>query len=115
MKEEIIKHIEDILKEEGVENPKVNLSPSVYLDKGDYSTNVAMVYAKAIDNTPMYLAERIKSHLESRNIFGVTVANPGFINFFFDKKYFEENVKKIIEQHVLDKMRDAGNFMIFVT
>jgi arginyl-tRNA synthetase len=100
MKEEIIKHIEDILKEEGVENPKVNLSPSVYLDKGDYSTNVAMVYAKAIDNTPMYLAERIKSHLESRNIFGVTVANPGFINFFFDKKYFEENVKKIIEQGV---------------
>jgi arginyl-tRNA synthetase len=97
MKEEIIKHIENILKEEGVENPIVNLVPSVYLDKGDYSTNVAMVYAKVIDNTPMYLAERIKSHLESRNVFGVTVANPGFINFFFDKKYFGENVREIIE------------------
>jgi arginyl-tRNA synthetase len=98
MKEEIIKHIEDILKEEGVENPKVNLAPSVYLDKGDYSTNVAMVYAKAVDNTPVYLSELIKRKLESRNIFGVTIANPGFINFFFDKKYFGENVKKIIEQ-----------------
>lgn len=97
MKEEIQKHIEDILKEEGVEYPKVNLVPSVYLDKGDYSTNVAMVYAKAVDNTPMYVAELIKRKLEARNIFGVTVAQPGFINFFFDKKYFGDNTSKIIE------------------
>lgn len=93
MKENLIQQIKNILKEEGVENPQVNLVPSSYLDKGDYSTNVAMVYAKEVGNTPMYLAERIKSHLESKNIFGVTVAHPGFINFFFDKKYFAESIK----------------------
>ncbi len=98
MKTDIIKEIEEVLKEEGVQNPKVTLTPSVYLDKGDYSTNVAMVYAKEIGNTPMYVAERIKSHIESKNIFGVTVAQPGFLNFFFDKKYFGNNISKIFEE-----------------
>lgn len=97
MKQEIIKKIEEVLKEEGVKDPKVNLVPSAYLDKADYSTNVAMVYAKEIDNTPMYLAERIKSHLESQNIFGITIAQPGFINFFFDKEYYANALFKPTE------------------
>ncbi len=97
MKEEIIKHIEDILKEKGVENPKVNFTPSIYLDKGDYSTNVAMVHAKELSMKPFDLAEEIKNKINSDGV-KVEVAQPGFINFFFDKKYFGENVSKIIEQ-----------------
>ncbi len=93
MKEKIISHIADILKELGVDNPKVVLEYPAHIEMGDASTNVAMMYAKNVDNTPMYLAELIKVKLEARNIFGVTVAKPGFINFFFDKNYFADAVK----------------------
>lgn len=97
MKEEIVKKIEEFLKEKGVENPKVNLTPSVYFDKGDYSTNVAMVHAKELGMKPFDLAEEIKNKINN-DVVKVEVAQPGFINFFFDKKYFGENVKKIIEK-----------------
>ncbi len=97
MKEEIIKKIVEFLKEKGVENPKVNLAPSVYLDKGDYSTNVAMAYAKELGLKPFDLAEEIKNKISSDEV-KVEVAQPGFLNFFFDKKYFADNVSKIIEE-----------------
>ncbi len=97
MKEEIAKKIEEFLKEKGVENPKVNLAPSVYLDKGDYSTNVAMAYAKELGLKPFDLAEEIKNKISSDEV-KVEVAQPGFLNFFFDKKYFADNVSKIIEE-----------------
>lgn len=97
MKEKLVENIEEILNELGVETPVVTLTVPSHRDKGDYSTVVAMSYAKELDLLPMYLAEEIKKKLEVRNIFGITVANPGFINFFFDKNYYAENVKNIIE------------------
>lgn len=98
MKEKIIKNIEEILNELGIETPVVTLTVPSQKDKGDYSTVVAMSYAKELDQLPMYLAGEIKSKLEARNIFGITIANPGFINFFFDKKYYSENISKIISE-----------------
>jgi arginyl-tRNA synthetase len=98
MKEKIIKNIEEILNELGIETPVVTLTVPSHRDKGDYSTVVAMSYAKELDQLPMYLAGEIKSKLEARNIFGITIANPGFINFFFDKKYYSENISKIISE-----------------
>ncbi len=98
MKEKIIKNIEEILNELGIETPVVTLTVPSHRDKGDYSTVVAMSYAKELDQLPMYLAGEIKSKLEARNIFGITIANPGFINFFFDKKYYSENIKTILEE-----------------
>ncbi len=98
MKEKIVKAIEDILNELGVETPVVVLTVPTHKEKGDYSTVVAMSYAKELDQLPMYLAGEIKSKLEARNIFGTTIAAPGFINFFFDKKYYSENISKIISE-----------------
>jgi arginyl-tRNA synthetase len=97
MKEDIIKKISEFLKEKGVENPKVNFTPSIYLDKGDYSTNIAMVHAKELSMKPFDLAEEIKNKINNGDV-KVEVAQPGFINFFFDKKYFGDNVSKIIEE-----------------
>lgn len=96
MKEKIIKNIEEILNELGVESPVVTLTVPSHRDKGDYSTVVAMSYAKELDLLPINLAGEIKSKLEARNIFGITIANPGFINFFFYKNYYSDNVSKII-------------------
>lgn len=111
MKEEIIKKIEEFLKERGVENPKVALTPSVYLEKGDYSTNVAMVYAKQLGVKPLELAGEIKNKLGEIAI----VAVPGFINFSFDKEYFGNVVKEIISNgNQFGKSEHAKEFKIFI-
>lgn len=102
MKEEIVKKIESILKNLGVENPKVNFDVSARPETGDYSSSVAMAYAKSLGKKPIELAEEIKSKLNLENI-KVEVAQPGFINFFFDKEYYGDVVKKIIEDKNLGK------------
>lgn len=99
MKEEIKKHIEDILKELGVENPKVNLEPTAYVDKGDYTTNVAMVYSKKLGKKPTDLAEEIRGFVEVKlPQIKIQVVAPGFINFFFDVGYFGNVVKTIVSE-----------------
>ncbi len=95
---QIINNIEKILKELGVDSPKVVLDMPVYTKLGDYTTNVAMFYARGLKENPLSLAEKIKSKLEESGIVGVSVAKPGFINFFFDKSFFAENIKEILEK-----------------
>lgn len=113
MKDEIIKKIESVLKEFGVENPVVSLTPSVYLEKGDYSTNVAMVYAKETGELPIYIANKIQSKLESQNIFGITVVEPGFINFSFDKNFYNESLKNILnDENKSAKVFDNKKFFV---
>ncbi len=97
MKEELKKEIEKVLIDLGAKDLKVVLTPSVYLDKGDYSTSVAMVHAKELGKNPFDLAEEIKKELESKDkirskelshILKIEVVKPGFINFFFKPEYF---------------------------
>lgn len=78
---------------------------------GDYATNVAMVLAKNGGKSPMEIAKGIVAFLPSpgasrhplpkgegdvEGIFEkVEVAAPGYINFYFSKKYLQETVIKI--------------------
>ena len=64
MKEEIIKKIEEILKELGVENPKDSFDVSARTDLGDYSSSVAIAYAKQLGKKPLDLSSEIKHKLE---------------------------------------------------
>jgi len=68
---------------------------------GDYSTNVAMVLARAEKKNPKELAEKFVAELNEKKIDEVekiSVAGPGFINFFLTPKVFAEKVKEIIEK-----------------
>ena len=97
MKEELKKEIGSILKEMGIENPKVNLDYAARMEMGDYSSNVAMMYAKELGKNPFDLAEEIKHHLEAELPSGmdrVDIVKPGFINFFFDQGYFNSVIKE---------------------
>lgn len=67
---------------------------------GDYSSNVAMAYAKALKTNPRALAEKIIVELKKKSIEGVSsveLAGPGFINFRLDRTFFPESVKDIID------------------
>ncbi len=123
MKEEIVKQIEGVLIEMGIESPKVVLDYPARMEMGDYTTNVAMVYAKELSKNPFELAEEIGSKI---NIDGVEVesAKPGFINFNFDEKYFATVLreamvesygrnKSLLDQKTIIEYTDPNPFKIF--
>lgn len=60
---------------------------------GDYSSNVAMKYARVARKAPRMIAEEITSKLDNKKLFisKVEIAGPGFINFYIDKS-FQTNV-----------------------
>ncbi len=66
-------------------------------EHGDYSTNVALIYAKQVGSNPKALAEKIVEEFKKdlpQFIESVSVAGPGFINFKIKNSIF---VKKIME------------------
>lgn len=118
MKNELIKKIENVLKEIGVKNSKVNLDYPVHMEMGDFTTSVAMAYAKQLGKKPLELAEEIKKKLEGRNVahlIKIDTVAPGFINFFFEEKYFAENVKDVLkEKENFGKNKDWKDYQIFI-
>ena len=70
------------------------------LKMGDYSTNVAMVYAKDLKMNPKDLAEKIVEELNKNKISEIEkieVAGPGFINFYLSKVFFANSLNEIID------------------
>jgi len=70
---------------------------------GDYASNIAMVLAKQEKTEPMKLAEKIKEALLTdqelkKLVSEVSIAQPGFINFYLSDQYLQKQVKEIIKQ-----------------
>ncbi|QQS37060.1 MAG: arginine--tRNA ligase [Ignavibacteriales bacterium] len=67
---------------------------------GDLSVNTAMLLTKVLKKNPQAIAKEIINELryESEKIEKVEIAGPGFINFFFTKKFIAEIVQKIGEE-----------------
>ena len=63
---------------------------------GDYASNLAMALARAAKQPPRELAGQLLQHLPAhRAVSRVTIAGPGFINFFLDHDHFFEIVALI--------------------
>ncbi|HLD01905.1 MAG TPA: arginine--tRNA ligase [Patescibacteria group bacterium] len=80
----VLKDIVSFLTAEKVE---IVVEPPTSLMHGDYTTNVAMVLAKVLKQSPMQIAETIKTKLlekkEIQDTFSqISVAVPGFLNFY---------------------------------
>lgn len=66
---------------------------------GDLSTNVAMVYAKALNKTPLELAEIIKAEiLKFPEIEKVEVVKPAFINLYIKNTFWQDAFKDCVMQ-----------------
>jgi arginyl-tRNA synthetase len=62
-------------------------------DLGDYSTNAALLLARALHAPPREVAERLGSALQARlgpNLERFEVAGPGFLNLFLTDSWFAE-------------------------
>jgi arginyl-tRNA synthetase len=71
------------------------------LSHGDFSTNVAMSLAKQVQQNPKDLAEKIQSAISKNSpqeIEKITVAGPGFINFYLAKPFFQKAIPEILEK-----------------
>ena len=71
------------------------------LSHGDYSTNVALVVSKHLDNPPAggpkEIAEALAGKLATAAIGSVSVAGPGFINFTLKPEFFNTTIQAILE------------------
>ena len=101
IKEKIIDSIKSALKNLGIEAENVILEHPADVNFGDYSTNVAMAYAKALGSNPRELAEKIKNEIEKEKlteIEKIEVAGAGFINFYLSHEFFVDSTKEILKQ-----------------
>jgi len=65
---------------------------------GDYSTNAAMILAKAIGEKPQTIAQKIIDNIERGDLIATAeIAGPGFINFEISLPYLQQKISKILE------------------
>src|SRR3989338_7346076 len=94
----IHKLLEKATQKAGIENRVVKIEHPEDITHGDFSSNVAMIYAKALGIPPRSLADKIAEECrknKSENIENITVAGPGFINFKVKDQYFAKEILKI--------------------
>jgi arginyl-tRNA synthetase len=68
-------------------------------DHGDYATNAAMVYAKALKSSPRDVAARLADSLTSElgpSLDRVEVAGPGFLNLFLSDAWYVDALGHVV-------------------
>ena len=87
----------DILKQQGVlaedVSPRINISNTKDKSHGDFACNIAMMLAKPAGMNPRDLAEKIIAAMpKDPRISDTQIAGPGFINFFVNDSWLEQQV-----------------------
>ena len=67
-------------------------------ENGDYSTNIALLLSKQEHKNPLEIAQIIKDNISSQLIDNITIASPGFINFYIKKDEATKIINKIITE-----------------
>lgn len=65
---------------------------------GDLACNVAMASAKTFKTSPVKIAQAIKAHLNLTGTYftGCEIAGPGFLNFFYDRRFYSDILKDVM-------------------
>ena len=95
MKEKLKQAISAALQSVGVSGTTVSLEHPADLKNGDYSSGVAMQYAKQAGVAPRALAEKIVAALGSiEGVSKTEIAGAGFINFYLTPAALAESLEK---------------------
>ena len=77
-------------------NYKIRLQENKDKEHGDYSSNIAMILARDLSESPKILADKISKEFPlDDQILKVKIAGPGFINFFISEATHAEVLKNI--------------------
>ncbi len=94
MKEKLKMAISAALESAGLSGVEVSLEHPAELKNGDYSTGVALQYAKQAGMAPRALAEKIVASLgQIEGVAKTEIAGPGFINFYLAPAALAEAVE----------------------
>ena len=105
----IRKHLIDALRaalaETGVEPlpATIELGRPAHAEHGDWSSNVALVCAKAAGRRPRDLAGELAGHIAAdppAHVRQVEVAGPGFVNFFLDDGWLHDVLRQVVAEGV---------------
>lgn len=91
-----------ILVELGYFDESIDIIIEIPKDKtnGDFSSNVAMKYARVARKAPRMIAQEIVSKVQTEDLFldKVEIAGPGFINFYIKSSFLTETINIINSQ-----------------
>ena len=78
----------------------VNISPASKEEFGDFSSNIALLLTKELNQNPIAIAQKIKDEmgLGHEIINEITVSKPGFINFKISNKYYYNMLNIILKK-----------------
>jgi arginyl-tRNA synthetase len=89
----------------GADTPPPKARPTLerprQADHGDYATNAAMLYAKALKSSPRDVAQRLADALASdlgASLDRVEVAGPGFLNLFLADAWYVDALAHVIAE-----------------
>lgn len=87
-------------------NPNIQVETARDKSHGDFASNLAMMLAKPAGMKPRELAERIVAALPANEaVAQVTIAGPGFINFFQDRAWLAGQLQKALDDPRLNVER----------
>jgi arginyl-tRNA synthetase len=95
----VIEILEEALKELGISHNSIEVEHPTDISRGDYSSNIAMVLSKSLEEKPKAIAENICRYIElnlPKEIEKVEVAGPGFINFYLSQEFFNNTISLIL-------------------
>ena len=88
----------------------VLVEKSANSDFGDFSSNIAMALAKTLRKNPLKIAKMIQAELiiDKKIISDHSVTQPGFLNFYVAKLFYQKTVTEIISAADTYGRTDAG-------
>jgi arginyl-tRNA synthetase len=102
IRDDLAKALHDALVVEGVEAPgEIQLERPARREHGDWSTNAALITAKAAGRPPRELAAALAGRLEASppmHVERVEVAGPGFVNFYLANGWLHDVLRDVVDQ-----------------
>lgn len=83
-----------------IEHFPVKIDRSKTVEHGDFATNIALVMAKVAKKSPQLLAQEIIAAIPAHaSIKKITLAGPGFINFFICEQARTSIIARVLEEN----------------
>ncbi|ANT65963.1 arginine--tRNA ligase [Prosthecochloris sp. CIB 2401] len=101
MQEYLIETLREALVRNGIETSKpITLEKPARKEFGDFSTNIALVLAKACGKQPRDLARELQESMEFRKgtVEKTTIAGPGFINFHLAPSFIMQSLEQVLAE-----------------
>src|SRR3989344_1890715 len=100
IKEEIEKILARAIKKEfgHIKLPNVLVEKPKDVAHGDYSSSIALAISREFKKNPMEVAQKIAGAISNGIFKKVEAAKPGFINFFLNDEFFNQNIQTILRE-----------------